>query len=117
MSSFESVHHQNGHYQAHKVSDEARVEIHPAGLVFLAAVDENMMKKRVLPVFLRQYIVQRKCRTVQKIHVTLNFHSETVSPSVCKCTVQISYNTCTNCGLSFHLQITSHTITIQFLLI
>lgn len=55
MSSLESVHHQNGQNKAHKVSDEARVEIHPAGLVFLAAVDEKTMRKRVLHIFLHQY--------------------------------------------------------------
>ena len=53
MSGLESVHHYNGQYQARDISDEARVEIHTADLVFLAAVDEEMITKRILHVFLR----------------------------------------------------------------
>lgn len=41
LSSLESVHHQNSYYQANKIGNETRVEIHSACLVFLATVNKE----------------------------------------------------------------------------
>ena len=41
LSSLESVHHQNSYYQANKIGNETRVEIHTACLVFLATVNKE----------------------------------------------------------------------------
>lgn len=47
LSSLESVHHQNSYYQANKIGNETRVEIHSACLVFLATVNkENINSTR-----------------------------------------------------------------------
>lgn len=101
MSSLESVHHQNGQYQAHKVSDEARIEIHLAGFVFLAAVNKKMMRKCVLHVFFRQYNAKEVLdNTAVKL---LLFQFDTThkhNVAMTKYTVQISDTT--NYSSSFH---------------